>query len=1603
MSLPLIVGRYRIVDRLGEGGLGVVYRVEDQAEGVLRALKVMPRAKGRAQLRDEFTALAHLRHDNIVRVHDYGVTSRGEDWFTMDLVEGRPLLAAAPPVTKPECHRLIGGVLRALAFLHARGLVHADIKPSNILVDETLLATDPARAAKLCDFGLAAAVSDPQAAAARGTFPYAAPEVYAGRLDARSDLYAFGVVLYELAAGKRPWDGDDLADVIRRQRRAAPPDPRTLRAAIPVGLAELILAVLEPEPGARLQTADEALERLNEFAGTSFDVAGAPPPVDLGGTLVGRERDLRQLDLLWEGARGHAGAVALVVGEEGIGKSRLLAELKLRVQLGGGKVYAGSAAARAGEPYAGVSRIVRAVLADYGEKQASLVAARRTALAPILGEKPTPGAAESRFSAAEAVADLLLSLSAVSPLVLVLDDLQLADRATQDLFVYLARAAWSGSLLIVGATRTEAECRGDAARLHAALTHVERAIRLDLPPLDRSSVRTLLGGAVGDGVAEVLAAELMRVSGGNPGFLQRAVDELMAARTIVRQRGQWTLTSDAPRVNVPGDAISAARTRLAALAPDARRVVTLAALLGDRIDFGLIAALAAKLTPKLDAALVAQGLGTAVGARLLDADTGDGWSFAGTGLREALAAGTDEATRRLAHQVAAEVLSERQRQGHPVPMAMLAEHLVAVGEAERALPAAMAAAEELAAAQDPQGALGWWRHADALRAPDDDGLALRIAERMGDAYAALGEIGPAQQALGRALDTGGVAATDGLRILRKLAELHRRVGDGDEAVVLLMRGLGQSRREKLALEEAACQLALARVRMYRAEYAGALEHIAAGVGVARAAGARAAVADLQKTRADVEIYRGDARAALEQCELVLADPTGLPEAVLADVLRTRGRAAIHVGDYPRSVESLERAIAIDRRLGRVEQEAKAVNNLGAACYFQGDWERSRSSWERFRALCERLDETSELVNALNNLGSLYRDRGELSEALAVLDRGRAVADRTGHAHMAGTILGNRGETLFRRGDLAAARECYQRCLALFSELGAKEDLLETRRRLCELDVAEGRLDHALERAIDAAREAMAQGNKLEEGALHRVAATALRLQGDLDTATWFLERARELATTLGARYERARVDLEEAEQHAAKHRLGEADSTLTRAAETFAALGARWDLARARERKRALQPTAGGSAGPGAELTRPGLTALLDVARAAGRLDLDKLLEVVLEKIVAVTRFERGFILLLDERGRPTERKRLAVEGVSGEFDRAASDFSGSIVRRVVQSGEAVAVTDIADDAALREQRSVVALGLRSVMCAPMRLRGRVSGIIYVDSRRLSDKDPAADLGLLEALAAQASLAIENARLVSEEGRKAELMAILAHEIRNPLAGILGYSELLPQERTTLPSSAVELLDRIQRDGQRLKRLVDNVLELARVEAGKVEWAMLPIRLEDLLEDLRQAYQPLAEKKQIELVVEVAPDLPAAFGNADRLFQVLSNLLGNALKFTPNEGKIVLTARHELTSPQSGNAAMDELGPWLALTGDDGVQSTVRVDVTDSGPGIAPDKRDHLFTKFAQGEAGKKHSRGVGLGLFISREIIVRHGGQIWVESELGRGSTFSFRIPAAP
>jgi len=415
----------------------------------------------------------------------------------------------------------------------------------------------------------------------------------------------------------------------------------------------------------------------------------------------------------------------------------------------------------------------------------------------------------------------------------------------------------------------------------------------------------------------------------------------------------------------------------------------------------------------------------------------------------------------------------------------------------------------------------------------------------------------------------------------------------------------------------------------------------------------------------------------------------------------------------------------------------------------------------------------------------------------------------------------------------------------------------------------------------------------------------------------------------------------------------------------------------------------------------PGSTA---VARASAAGDADRAIELALDSVLFAAGCTRGFVLTLDSQGRPQVRARRLRAGAR-TFHKDDAAVSGTIVRRVAASGQAVAVADAVLDDDLREQSSVVALGLRRVYAAPLRARGRISGIVYVDSLGADIDDRILDLAQLDAAIAPLALALEHGRLLDDANRASELMSILAHEIRNPLAGILGYSEMGSEPSGDGDGlSAPELFARIRHDAERLRRLVDNVFELARHESGNNDWSMAPVEIGRVVHDVANSFARIAAARRINFAIDLVEPIGPAMGNADRIAQVITNLLGNAVKFSPEGGKVEIRAYRETV--RSGDPAAPPIPPadpraWIPTEAGDEIGEVIRVDVKDHGPGMSAELLTQLFEKFTQG-AGAARRGGLGLGLYLCREIVRRHGGSIWVESALGKGAVFSFRLPVA-
>jgi signal transduction histidine kinase len=244
-------------------------------------------------------------------------------------------------------------------------------------------------------------------------------------------------------------------------------------------------------------------------------------------------------------------------------------------------------------------------------------------------------------------------------------------------------------------------------------------------------------------------------------------------------------------------------------------------------------------------------------------------------------------------------------------------------------------------------------------------------------------------------------------------------------------------------------------------------------------------------------------------------------------------------------------------------------------------------------------------------------------------------------------------------------------------------------------------------------------------------------------------------------------------------------------------------------------------------------------------------------------------------------------------------------------------------------------------------------------------------------VAQQQELQQINARLAAASQHKSQFLANMSHELRTPLNAIIGFSGILLNESLGKVNDEErrEFLGNIMISGKHLLGLINEVLDLSKIEAGRVTLSRKPFSVAEVLQSVRQTVEPLADKKRITIATTVDPSLPPLTADETKFKQILYNLLSNAIKFTPEEGQVHVRA-------QANN-------------------ESVQISVRDTGIGIKPEDRERIFQEFEQVETSfERRFEGTGLGLTLAKKLVELQGGKIWLESELGKGSTFAFSLP---
>ncbi len=697
-AVPDPLAGLTLLDELGHGSASVVHRARrGPAEFAVKVLRDRPeRSNDRTAYQREAAVLANVRHPALVHIHAVGELD-GRPALVMDLVPGetlQALLARAGSLDEPTAVRIARDAAGALAAAHATGLVHRDVKPANLIVQ-------PDGHAKLIDFGLAARAGTQQSRDVTiGTVRYSPPEqtgLLGRAIDGRSDLYALGVVVFEMLAGATPFDAADVGELVRLHAAVVAPDLAQLVPGLSPALAAVVARLLAKDPDDRYQTADGLLYDLERIAtgpagaveltlGTRDD----PRAVLHDLPLVGREEELATLRGVWHRAlRGHGSAV-LVTGGPGTGKRRLLRALlaeaatdrvldltaralpddptplsPLREAV---ERHLSTIAALPTEARAAAIREVSDAVAAAGD--AALALSPR--LATLTGRDPHRAAPANSDQHAAAIARFFIALATRrGGAILRLIDVAHLDETTQRVLAQLSIDLAQTPLLIL------ATGRGDAAST-AALEPFARAVdgglsaRIELGPLsERESgevVRNLLGGTLPD---PELVAQLHHRSTGNPFALQEYVRAITHAGLV---RPSWGMLlvdrTGMDRLTLPEDVMDLVLARLEQLSESTHAFLRAAAIAGNRFTPTVVARAA-----ELSTVDAAEACTEALAERLIERRDTDRCAFVHERLREALLAPLTEPQRERLHlQIAAVLEASTEPAQAPAELAFAVAH-----------------------------------------------------------------------------------------------------------------------------------------------------------------------------------------------------------------------------------------------------------------------------------------------------------------------------------------------------------------------------------------------------------------------------------------------------------------------------------------------------------------------------------------------------------------------------------------------------------------------------------------------------------------------------------------------------------------------------------------------------------------------------------------------------------------------------------------------------------------------------------------------------------------------------------------------------------------
>ncbi len=1016
----MIQDRYQIESKISESGLGAVLKASDTHTLRTVALKVLSPCFSQETL-DRFMRQAepiiNLDHRNIVKVFTWDKDE--EEVFIVEEFIGGPTLQHrleddAHPLTADEIMSLVRDITHALEYAHSLGVIHTDLKPYNVF-----LTPD---GAKLNGFGLGRLEEGRNLLTAPLLFLTAwhlAPEQILGEpLDIRTDLYALGVILYQLLTGCLPFEGSDR-HVLQAHLSQSPRPPCELNSRLSLFLEHLILKLLAKNPNDRYNNAQQVWRIWNSL------MAGAEDKTrQRNRALMGREKQLQTLLACWEEARAGRGQLAFISGEPGIGKTCLALQAAAQSEppvllIGRCQEQPGGLAYHV---FAQVLRSYFATVAiesldELSRQLIGNVAQLIPEIRQIFPGLPVPPSLEpqqEKLRAMTSLTQIVKRATQERPWLVILDDLHWADPSSLELLRHLSRALPSMALLVIGTHRdVELEHGHPLLKVLNDLSRHPTYHHLPLSRLNREDMEQVLANIWEQPVPEALTAKIYQHTGGNPFYVEQVAQGLADDGLITLQEGQWHFPP-LEEVRLPQNARDAVWRRIRHLDPDTQESLRRASVLGptfrleDLQEMGGLSQWEA--LEHLDMALERELVQEAPGDVAL--------RFRHSEIQSVLYVDMGR-WRRLLHRQAAEALERRAEVMSECTAAELAYHFTEAEELEKALNYSFQAARQAAAIHANPVAHFWYNRTldifgrmGPTKAVEFQSLWLSVHESLAEVLALMGQYDEALSNYASArvlLEVESPPADEALRLVNvylQIADVHEQRGEYDRAIEWLEKGWGYLDKDEPTIELAQIYFFEADVYQHQSRYDEAVDRCQKSLEVA----------------SKINTLEGQHIIGRTCC-------------LLGDIYRRRG-------DANQAILCCRRSVRVYEEMGDAAGQSKAHNKLGDVYYDLKDWGQAGEAYHKSLTMRQQIGHICGQGISARNLARVHFNRGEWTEAASLFEQSRSIWEQIGEPLREAATLDDLAQVHLCQGNWTEALNCLSRSQSLLSEIGSEGHLPE---------------------------------------------------------------------------------------------------------------------------------------------------------------------------------------------------------------------------------------------------------------------------------------------------------------------------------------------------------------------------------------------------------------------------------------------------------------------------------------------------------------------------------------------------------------------------------